>query len=269
MSVIVVTGTGTDVGKTVATAAIAGCLASTGESVAVVKPIQTGVRDGAPGDLAEVERLVGKIDTYEFARYPDPLSPHHAAQVSGRPYLTKLEAFAQLDDLVDRYDRVIVEGAGGLLVPMAANPAPKAGSIEDFIAELRSSDLASMLSSVADEWTMIDLLNEFEVEDVVVVVGAGLGTLNHTQLTVDRLREEGFEEPYVVIGSWPRKPGLAERCNLVDLSRMSEGGRLAGVLPHGLPDVPDFTEAARAAISPRFAGTFDAPAFVRQQRVST
>lgn len=237
MSLVVVTGTGTDVGKTVATAAIAGCLASTGESVAVIKPAQTGVTERAPGDLAEVTRLTGIKDTYEFARYPDPLSPHHAAALSHRPLLQQADVADRVAGITDRYDHVIIEGAGGLLVPMG------------------------------DGWNLFDLGVELDDADWVLVVNAGLGTLNHTALSYEYLHTAAIT-PHVVIGSWPRSPGLSERCNLPDLSRMGEGGQLAGVLPHGLPDVPDFTAAARAAISPRFAGTFDSPAFVSQQRVS-
>jgi dethiobiotin synthetase len=230
MSLIVVTGTGTDVGKTVATAALAGCLASTGQTVAVVKPAQTGVGELAPGDLAEVTRLTGVGTTYEYARYPDPLSPHHAAALSHRPLLQQADVADRIYKLADEYDHVIVEGAGGLLVP------------------------------IGDGWTIFDLALDFDEPEIVLVVNAGLGTLNHTALSRAHL-EDGGLTPHIVIGSWPRNPGLSERCNVVDLSRMSEGGQLAGVLPAGLPAATDFTAAARAAIGPRFAGTFDAAAF--------
>src|SRR3954451_16541370 len=116
MSVLIVTGTGTDVGKTVATAAVAACAKG---RVAVVKPAQTGVAPGAPGDLAEVPRLAGITDVHEYARYPEPLSPHHAARVSGLPELSLAEAVQRIVDLDALHDLVLVEGAGGLLVPFA------------------------------------------------------------------------------------------------------------------------------------------------------
>src|SRR5579863_4664995 len=96
MSILLVTGTGTGVGKTVATAALAALAAARGAPVAVVKPAQTGVAPDEPGDLAEVVRLaaVAEADTHEYARYPDPLSPAAAARVSGLPPLS-LEAVAE------------------------------------------------------------------------------------------------------------------------------------------------------------------------------
>ena len=89
---LIVTGTGTGVGKTVVTAALAACAAG---EVAVVKPVQTGVRPGEDGDLAEISRLSRIHDLHEFARYPDPLSPERAAARSGLPALA-------LDDAVQR-----------------------------------------------------------------------------------------------------------------------------------------------------------------------
>jgi dethiobiotin synthetase len=80
VSVLVVTGTGTGVGKTVVTAAVAALAAARGSRVAVVKPAQTGVDADEPGDLAEVRRLAGVTDLHELARYPDPLSPAAAAR---------------------------------------------------------------------------------------------------------------------------------------------------------------------------------------------
>ena len=225
MSILIVTGTGTDVGKTVATAAIAACQRS---RVAVVKPAQTGVADGEAGDLAEVTRLSGVADTYEFARYPDPLSPHHAALVSGRPALNFAETAQRIDDLSTEYDVVIVEGAGGLLVPFdSENP-----------------------------WTLLDLGHHTNAE-FVVVAHPGLGTLNHTALTVERLAEENLDFAGVLIGSWPATPDLAMELNTYDLRRMGPDGQLCGVLPAGMSAMRQFRQQARAAIAPRLGGTFD------------
>ena len=88
MSVLIVTGTGTGVGKTVVTAAVAGLARARGDEVAVVKPGQTGVAGGAPGsDLDEVRRLSGVTDLHELARFPGALSPEAAARAAGLPPL--------------------------------------------------------------------------------------------------------------------------------------------------------------------------------------
>ena len=90
MSILVITGTGTDVGKTVVTAAIAALARDRGSRVAVVKPGQTGVGVGEPGDLDAVRRLSLIDDLHEHVRYPDPLAPAAAARVSGLPLVSIL-----------------------------------------------------------------------------------------------------------------------------------------------------------------------------------
>jgi dethiobiotin synthetase len=219
MSVLIVTGTGTGVGKTVVTAAVAALAPGT---VAVVKPAQTGVGVDEPGDLAEVARLSGVTSLHEFARYPDPLAPSAAARRAGLPGLDLGDVAARIRKLDE--DLVLVEGAGGLLVPFSG-----------------------------EGWTLLDLAQELRAP-VLVVVAAGLGTLNHTALTMRALDAEAG----VVIGSWPAHPELAERTNVGDLQRL---GRLVGALPEGMTARTGFAAAARAALAPDFGGTFDASAF--------
>ncbi|MDG4864606.1 dethiobiotin synthase, partial [Streptomyces sp. T-3] len=75
MAVLVISGTGTEIGKTMTTAAIAAVALRAGKSVAVVKPAQTGVGPDERGDADEVVRLAGAVTTVELARYPEPLAP--------------------------------------------------------------------------------------------------------------------------------------------------------------------------------------------------
>ena len=115
--IILVTGTDTGVGKTVTTAA----LAAVHRSVAVVKPAQTGVTQGEPGDLADVHRLTGLTDLHEGIRLRDPLAPTTAARREGVA-LPSVESHARfIDDLARSHDTVLVEGAGGLLVGLDAD----------------------------------------------------------------------------------------------------------------------------------------------------
>jgi dethiobiotin synthetase len=229
VSILVITGTSTDVGKTVATAALAACAKG---SVAVVKPAQTGVEAGEPGDLAEVTRLTGITEVHEYARYPDPLSPHHAAIISGRPQLEFAETAQRIEDLELEHDLVLVEGSGGLLVPFSSE----------------------------DRWTLAELAVNLHAP-VVLVTTPGLGTLNHTRLTVDRLDEDGIDLAGIIIGSWPDEPDLAMRCNIFDLAAMAPKRALAGVLPAGMAAMRDFRKRARASLASQFGGTFDWPAF--------
>jgi dethiobiotin synthase len=207
VTVLVVTGTDTGVGKTVVTAALVVAAREHG-SVVVVKPVQTGITadDDEPADLDEVRRLAGDVDVVEAVRLPDPLAPDSAARLRGTTIPPVSEHAARIRDLAAGYDTVLVEGAGGLMVRLDT----AGGTLLDLAAEL-ATDLAVR---------------------VLVVARAGLGTLNHTELTVAALRTRGIEPAGLVIGSWPQQPGLAERCNRDDLPRVT-GVPLVGVLPAG------------------------------------
>ena len=231
--ILIITGTGTGVGKTVVTAAIAALARAARRNVAVVKLAQTGVHDG-PGsdtpDLETITRLSGVTDTHELARFPDPLSPEAAARVSGLPPVDFTRARAVIARLTAARDLVLVEGAGGLLVRYDAGGA----TIADLATVLNRQGLAA---------------------PALVVTGAGLGTLNHTALTVEALRARKVAEAGIVVGSWPRDPGLAERENLADLEVVA-GAPLAGALPAGAGalDRQAFLAVAAAGLIPSLGG---------------
>jgi len=219
VTVLLVTGTGTGVGKTIATAALASAAASHGIDVAVCKPVQTGTDD----DLAEVARLTGVRSLHGLVRYPEPLAPLAAAGRAGLPLATAGQ-IAELIASADRAGRLtLVEGAGGLLV------------------ELGSAGV-----------TLRDLAADLDAE-VLVVSSAGLGTLNHTALTVEALDARGVGCAGLVIGSWPAEPGPAEEFNLGALARLAP---LRAVLPAGAArlDPGAFAAMARAGIDPVWLG---------------
>ncbi|MFI6048299.1 dethiobiotin synthase [Nocardia sp. NPDC051321] len=221
MSVVLITGTSTEVGKTVVTAAVAAIALAEGRSVAVCKPGQTGIAPGEPGDLAEVERLTGVARTLELARYPDPLAPDTAARRAGLPELTLAETVAGIDTLSDA-DLTLVEGAGGLLVRLG-------------------------------DFTLLDLAQKLDAP-VLLVTAAGLGTLNHTELTTRTLQSAGVRCAGLVIGSWPATPDLAAECNRVDLPRVT-GVDLVGAIPEGTGswDRDRFTAAAPDWFTPAWS----------------
>ncbi|MFE2447481.1 dethiobiotin synthase [Streptomyces sp. NPDC059426] len=229
MSVLVVTGTGTEIGKTVSTAAVAAAALARGRSVAVLKPAQTGVAEGEPGDAAEVARLAGAVTVLELARYPEPLAPATAARRAGRPPVRPHEVAEAAEKLATEHDLVLVEGAGGLLVRFDETGATLA-------------DAARLLGA-----------------PVLVVAHSGLGTLNATTLTTEALRARGLECPGVVIGSWPAAADLASRCNVADLPD-SSGVPLLGAIPQGAPALPpaDFRAQAPGWLAPRLDGSWDA-----------
>jgi dethiobiotin synthetase len=199
MRFVLVTGTSTGVGKTVVTAV----LAVLNPDARVVKPVQTGAADG-DSDAREIARVTG-VSVEEWTTLQEPLAPDTAARRQGveiPSVASYVERLAGLDA-----ETVIVEGAGGLLVRL-----DRAGHT-----------LLDLADGLADAGHQVE---------VVVVTAAGLGTLNHTELTVRALRERGLEPAGLVIGSWPADPGLAERCNLEDLPRVT-GLPLLAVVPEG------------------------------------
>ncbi|WP_405809752.1 dethiobiotin synthase [Streptomyces sp. NBC_00210] len=237
MAVIVVTGTGTEIGKTVVTAAVAALARGRGSSVAVVKPAQTGVAPGDAGDVDEVVRLAGRVSGVEIARYPEPLAPATAALRAGMDAVRPRDVVEVVEKLATEHDLVLVEGAGGLLVRFDEEGATLA-------------DVAGLLRA-----------------PVLVVVPAGLGTLNTTTLTAEALRARELEQLGVVVGSWPAEPDLAARCNLVDLPEAA-GAPLLGAVPAGAGALApaDFRARAASWLAPTLGGDWDAEAFTAAVR---
>ncbi|GLW69671.1 ATP-dependent dethiobiotin synthetase BioD [Kitasatospora phosalacinea] len=233
--VLFVTGTGTEVGKTLTTAAVA---ALCSEPVAVLKPGQTGLGPDEPGDADEVARLAGPlVRPVELARYPEPLAPETAARRAGLPPLDPADVAKAVAGLAAEHRTVLVEGAGGLLV--------------------RYDEQGHTLADFALACRLLGLDVEF-----LLVAAAGLGTLNATALTAEALHHRGLPLRGTVIGCWPAEPDLATRCNLADLPTAA-GAPLLGALPSGAAahTPATFRPFAAAALAPALGGRWDAAAF--------
>lgn len=216
MSIIFVTGTGTDVGKTIATAALAVRIAADGHRVIPVKPVQTGIGDAADrGDIGVVEKLTG-LSGEEFHRYPEPLAPNLAARRAHLPAPDLDAIAARIRDLDAPGTVVLVEGAGGLLVQLN------------------------------DDQTCADLAQRLGA-DVVVVTTLGLGSLNAAALTVEAAQARGINVIGLIGGSLPAQPDLATELNLAELPVVT-GTPLWGTLPAGLGQATDFAETARRSL---------------------
>jgi dethiobiotin synthetase len=199
VTVLIVTGTDTGVGKTVATAALACHARLAGLDVAVCKPVQTGEVDG-DDDLAEVARLAGVSELVSGWRYPEPLAPLAAAERAGMALPTRRELVSLIRGMDAPGRLTVVEGAGGLLVELGADGV----TLRDLAVDLGAA--------------------------VLVVVAPGLGTLNHTALTVESLATQNVRCAGVIIGSWPTDPGVAETSNREALDRIAS---VRAALPAG------------------------------------
>ncbi|SCF38673.1 dethiobiotin synthase [Micromonospora mirobrigensis] len=224
---MLVTGTDTEVGKTVVTAAIAAAVQAAGLRVAVIKPGQTGTATGDPGDVDSVTRLAAPSTGRTLVSYPDPLAPLAAARVA---QMEPLELYTAVDAIraeAEKHDLVLVEGAGGLLVPMGLRPS-------------------------GEPWTVADLAVSLGTP-AVVVARAGLGTLNHTALTLEALERRGVPAG-VVIGAWPAEPELVHWTNLTDLVP-----NLLGAVPMGAGamDPGVFRRSAPGWLTPDLYGVLD------------
>jgi len=179
-----VTGTGTEVGKTVVAAAIARTLAAEGKRVAVFKPAVTGLEEEGETDHAMLRRASGSSQSdAEIApyRYDPPASPHLAAALAGEEIdPERLRQAAH--DAAEGADAIVCEGVGGLLVPLSPTYL-----VRDLIADL--------------------------AYPLVIVAGPGLGTINHTLLTIESARTASLDVAAVVLNPWPEEPTEIERSN--------------------------------------------------------
>ena len=223
---LVITGTGTGVGKTIVTAAIAALAAAAGDAVTVVKPVQTGLALRDESDADVVRRLSGIEQSVELVRYAAALAPASAARAEGVVATPVAEMVARVEGMRP-CDLLLVEGAGGLLVRLDNNG-----------------------NTIADLARLIDA-------DVLVVAAAGLGTLNATALTAEALRRRGLACAGVVIGAWPNPPGVAELANLIDLPSYADAP-LLGALPAGAGTsaASEFLAIARASLAAALGGTW-------------
>ncbi|HEY1237222.1 MAG TPA: dethiobiotin synthase [Solirubrobacterales bacterium] len=208
---VFVTGTGTEIGKTVVAAAIARTARVAGARVAVFKPAVSGLDDyslrpetwEAAAELPDhvLLRLASGSaqgdDEIAPYRYAPPVSPHLAAELAGEPIDPGLLRGAALA-ATEGCDLLVCEGVGGFLVPLTA----------DYLVRDLARDLGM---------------------PVVIVASPGLGTINHTLLTIEAVRAAHLEVEEVVLNPWPDQPSAMEVSNLETIARL--GGVRVETLP--------------------------------------
>jgi dethiobiotin synthetase len=186
-----VTGTDTGVGKTVLAAALIAALRADGVDVAAFKPAVTGLDEpesDRPTDHELLAVAAGRpADEVAPHRFGPAVSPHLAAELAG----TALDPAALVAAArALRADVVVAEGVGGLLVPLTLGY-----TIRDLAVDLG--------------WP------------VVVAARPGLGTINHSLLTVEAARAAGLDVRAVVLTPWPERPNVMQRSNMDAIARLS------------------------------------------------
>ncbi len=203
-----ITGTGTGVGKTVITCAVAWALRQRGLSVGVCKPFATGCRRERGGLVSDDAEALAHfadcrqpLEVINPIRYAPPLAPAVAAEQTGSPWGVG-PIRRSLELLGNASQALLIEGVGGLLVPLD------------------------------EHHTVLDLAVWLGYP-VLVVTQAGLGTLNHTAMTVRLLRDAGCCVAGLVVNGYGPDPALhtdpAMATNRVWLERMNQTPVLATV----------------------------------------
>lgn len=217
---LLITGTDTGVGKTVVAAAIVAALRVQGLDAIGLKPVVTGTDEAPPPPWPADHALLARVsqtsvEEVNFCAYEPAVSPHLAAQLSGRP-VDPAQLLQGIGRAFAGHATVIVEGVGGLLVPLH------------------------------DAYDVRELAVALGLP-VVIVARPGLGTINHTLLTLEAARSRGLAVAGVVLNPWPEAPDTMLASNRDTIARLGEVG--VATLP-ALPGPDPVALAAAGAALP-------------------
>jgi dethiobiotin synthetase len=213
---IFVTGTGTEVGKSVVAAVTAHSLAAAGKTVAVFKPAVTGLEEPGEADHELLRRAAGSSQSdAEIApyRYGPPASPHLAARLAGET-IERQVLLAAAHAAAQGADALVCEGVGGFLVPLG----------DGYLVRDLAADLGLPLA---------------------IAASPGLGTINHTLLTIAAVRAAGLQAAVVVLTPWPDSPTAIEESNRETIAELG-GIRVETLPPLDLADPSGWPRPGRA-----------------------
>jgi dethiobiotin synthetase len=196
--VIFITATDTNVGKTIATFVLGVLLKRQGHTIGVMKPVQC-----AGGDASFLKKALETGDDLNLINpcfAPEPLSPHLAFRRAGKKVeIARIKKAFKV--LKARHDVLLVEGAGGLMVPLT------------------------------DHYYTADLIRDLNAE-IIIVSRLGLGTINHTLLTINQAKTYGLKIKGIVFSETKKgRKTMAEQTNPSEIARLS-GIKVLGTIPY-------------------------------------
>jgi dethiobiotin synthetase len=201
-----VTGTGTGVGKTIVSAALLAAMRAAGEPVCAYKPVVTGLAD-APGEWPPDHELLAAaagMDPAEVAplRFEPAVSPHLAAALTGEEI-----------DARELVERACAAGA------MASDHGAHSESSPARAPLLIVEGVGGLLTPLTHDFTVRDLAVELGLP-LLIAAPPGLGTINHTLLTIEAARTAGLSVAAVVLTPWPEEPSQMEWSNRETIARL-------------------------------------------------
>lgn len=200
--VIYITANDTEIGKTFVTSLILNSLSKKNKrsKIAMIKPIESGVINYKNSDLGIINnnnKNLKNIDYFNFYSFKEPISPYTASLIENKKINYK-SLIKKISLINEEYDITIVEGAGGLMVPITRNK-----KIIDMIKDLNSH--------------------------CYLIVNPNLGTINHTYLSIQSIKEYKIKFNGIIINSYPKNPGISEIYNPIFFSNNKI--KIQGVIP--------------------------------------
>ncbi len=198
---IFITAVDTEVGKTLCACGLVESLIARGLDIGVFKPVLSGAKQWIPADAVMLKSAAKSKDELKDINpycFETPVTPAHAAHLENIT-ISKNSLISARDIISDRHDATIIEGAGGLMVP------------------------------IKDDYLMIDLIKELACP-VIVITDCALGRINHTLMTLKILKNYGVEILGLIVNRYPKEPGEAA-ISLLKYIKLFDNTEIIGVIP--------------------------------------
>lgn len=229
-----ISGNDTNIGKTFVSSLLVNSLSRKYSRIAYIKPIESGISKPSLSDLAQVKKFnksLKNVDFFQFETFIEPVAPITASVIE-KVNINCKEIIKQIKKIDNEYDLVLVEGAGGLRVP------------------------------ITKDIEIIDLIKSLKAK-VILVVTPFLGTLNHTLMSVDTLKHRKIDLEGIIINFYPKNPNISELHNPILINEKKI--KILGVVPRMTEiSLKSGKVSAKSFFSSRLGGQFSSINFLRE-----